>query len=82
MKQILAALCGLAMLGLAGIASAEEANGRVASMDSTMLVLEDGTAFTIAEGVSTQGLQPGTEVTVSYEEIDGQKVATQVTPAQ
>ncbi len=82
MKRILAVLCGLAMLGLAGIASAEEANGRVATMDATMLVLEDGNAFTIAEGVSIEGLQPGTEVTVSYEMIDGQKVATRVTPAK
>ncbi|MCG8361151.1 MAG: DUF1344 domain-containing protein [Kiloniellales bacterium] len=82
MNRFLAALGALAMLGFAGIAQAEDASGRVATMDATMLILEDGTAFTIGEGVSVEGLQPGTEVTVSYEEIDGQKVATQISPAQ
>ena len=82
MNRFLAALGALAMLGFAGIAQAEDASGRVATMDATMLILEDGTAFTIGEGVSVEGLQPGTGVTVSYEEIDGQKVATQISPAQ
>jgi hypothetical protein len=36
----------------------------------------------VAEGVALEALQPGTEVTVSYEETDGMKTATQVVPAQ
>ena len=82
MKALLAALGILALVGLAGIAQAEETSGRVATMDSRMLVLEDGSAFTIGEGVSLEGLQPGTSVTVSFEEIDGQKVATRVAPKE
>ena len=70
------------MLGLAGVANAEEASGKVVSMEGGVLILEDGTSFTISEGVSTEGLQPGMEVTVSYEDQGGERVATGVTPAQ
>ncbi len=48
---------------------------------SATLVLEDGTTFTLAEGVSMEGLEPGTEVTVSYEDQDGTLVATEVAPS-
>ena len=87
MKSLSTALAALAMLGLATAALApsalaDEANGRVVSIDAGMLILEDGTAYRISDGVSVENLQPGLEVTVSYEEKDGQKVATDVQPAQ
>jgi Cu/Ag efflux protein CusF len=43
--------------------------------------LEDGTMYTVAEGVALDTLKPGTEVTVSFEEKDGTKNATDVKPA-
>ena len=36
----------------------------------------------IAEGVSMEGLEPGAEVTVSYEEQDGNLIATEVVPSK
>ncbi len=62
-------------------AHADEADGKIAAADSTTLILEDGTTFTLAEGVSMEGLEPGTEVTVSFEEQDGQLIATEVAPS-
>ena len=82
MKGVTAALAGIAMLGLAGVANAEEASGKVVAMEGGVLILEDGTSFTISEGVSTEGLQPGMDVTVSYEDQGGERVATGVAPAQ
>ena len=82
MKSLVTTLAALAMLGFATVAQAAETNGRIASADATMLILEDGTAFVVAEGVSVEGLQPGTQVVVSYEEQNGQKIATAVQVAQ
>ena len=62
---------------------ADEATGKVTAVDpiSGQIMLEDGTTFTLAEGVSMEGLEPGTEVTVSFEEQDGQLIATEVAPS-
>ena len=81
MNELIAPFAALALVFSAAIAHADEAAGKVAAADSKTLILEDGTTFTIADGVSTEGLEPGTEVTVSYEEQDGQLVATGVMPA-
>jgi hypothetical protein len=84
MKKVLAALSTAVLLGFAGSALAEEASGKITSVDpaSRMIQLEDGTSFTVSEGVAIESLQPGTEVTVSYEEQDGKNVATEVVPTQ
>jgi hypothetical protein len=83
MNKFVAPLAALAFFFSVGIANAEEAAGRVAAVDATTgsLILEDGTTFTIGEGVSMDGLEPGTEVTVSFEEQDGQLIATEVAPS-
>ena len=81
MKKFIAPFVALAFLFSAATAFAEEAAGKVAAVDAGTLILEDGTTFTISDGVSTEGLEPGTEVTVSYEEQDGQMVATGIAPA-
>ena len=62
-------------------AASDETAGKIAAVDESTLILQDGTIFTISEGVSIEGLRPGTEVTVSFEEQDGQLVATQVAPS-
>lgn len=82
MRSLVAALAAVAMLGFAAIAQAAETSGRIISADSNMLVLEDGSAYALAEGVSVEGLQPGTMVTISYEEQNGQKIATAVVATQ
>jgi hypothetical protein len=84
MKKILLAVSTVAFLGSAGMALAEDVSGKIQAVDpaARTIQLEDGTIFTAAEGVALDTLTPGTEVTVSYEETDGQKTATSVMPAQ
>ena len=81
MNKLIAPFAALAFAFSIAGAHADEAAGKVAAADSTTLTLEDGTTFTIGEGVSMEGLEPGTEVTVSYEDQDGTLVATEVAPS-
>ena len=81
MNKLIAPFAALAFAFSIATAHADEAAGKVAAVDSSTLILEDGTTFTISEGLSTEGLEPGTEVTVSYEEQDGQLIATEVAPS-
>ncbi len=81
MNKLVAPFAALAFFFSGAIAHADETAGKVAAVDSSTLILEDGTTFTIAEGVSMEGLEPGTEVTVSFEEQDGQLIATEVAPS-
>ncbi len=81
MNKLLAPVAALAFVFSAAVALADEAAGKISAVDASSITLEDGTTFTIGEGVSTEGLEPGTEVTVSYEEKDGQMVATGVAPS-
>ena len=80
MPKLIAPIAAAAFLLSAATAFADEAAGKIAAVEAGTLILEDGSTFTISESVSTEGLEPGTEVTVSYEEQDGQKVATEVAP--
>jgi Cu/Ag efflux protein CusF len=74
----------LSILGASGAALAAEASGKIQAVDpaTRTLTLEDGTSYILGDGVAMDALQPGTDVTVSFEEADGQKTATQVMPAQ
>jgi len=81
MNKFIAPFAALAFAFSIAGAHADEIAGKVAAADLTTLILEDGTSFTIGEGVSMEGLEPGAEVTVSYEEQDGSLVATEVTPS-
>ncbi len=81
MNKLIAPFAALAFVFSAAISHADEVVGKIAGADSAYLVLDDGTIFTIAEGVSMEGLEPGTEVTVSYEDQDGTLVATEVAPS-
>ena len=76
MNKLLGALVAVAFLGTPGVASAEEATGTVEGVDlqSRMIVLDDGSVFAVTEGIALETLRPGSEVTVSYEESDGQKL--------
>ena len=83
MKKFVAPFAALAFAFSIATAHADEAAGKIFTIDPALgsFQLEDGTTFTIAEGVSMEGLEPGTEVTVSFEEQDGQNVATGIAPA-
>ena len=83
MNKLVAPLAALGFVFSIAVAQAEETAGKVFIVDtnSGSFVMEDGTNFTVAEGVSMEGLQPGDEVRVSYEEQDGQLIATGILPA-
>jgi cold shock CspA family protein len=85
MKKYLAPLSAALFALSLSAAQADEAGGKVVMLDEATgtITLEDGTAFVLSEGVSMDGLEPGTEVTVSYEQKDdGSLVATEVMPNQ
>lgn len=81
MNKLLGVLVATALAGTAGSASGEEASGTVEGIDlqSRMIVLDDGTVFAVTEGIALETLRPGSEVTVSYEESDGQKLISNLT---
>ena len=83
MKKVCSALV-LAVVAfvmvLAPIAWAAEVQGKIKSVDASgrMVTLDDGTQLTLPPTltVEKQSLKPGASVKASYEEKDGQKVAT------
>ena len=79
MKTIITAAA--ATLALMTAAFAAEAQGVVAAVDpdARTLVLESGETFTLADGVILDGVEPGAQVVVTYE--DGTTTATQIAPA-
>lgn len=83
MNKLIAPFAAIAFVFSIAIAQADATGGKIATVDPAAgsITLEDGTTFTIAEGVSMDGLEPGTEVTVSFEEQDGQLIATEVAPS-
>ena len=78
MSRLIAFLTALAFIFSAEVAHADGVSGKVAEIDFPTIVLEDGTIFTIGEGVRTDGLEPGIVVILTYEERNGQKFATNV----
>ena len=48
---------------------------------SRTIILDDGNTYTVSQGVALESLRPGSEVTVSFEEQGGQKVVTEIEPA-
>ncbi|MGH7303257.1 MAG: DUF1344 domain-containing protein [Candidatus Rokuibacteriota bacterium] len=65
---------------LAPVAWAADVQGKIKSVDPSgkMVTLDDGTQLTIPPTIKVekQALQPGANVKASYEEKNGQKVAT------
>ena len=74
---------GAVVLVLTPLAWAGDVQGKIKSVDPSgrMVTLDDGTKITIppALTVEKQALKPGANVKASYEEKDGQKVATSFT---
>ena len=79
MKTVLASAAATLVLMTAAFAA--EATGVVAAIDpaARMIVLESGETFTLADGVEVEGLEPGAQVVITYE--DGTTNATQIVPA-
>ena len=83
-KKLIGAVSALALMSAAGMALANEATGKIQSVDEEQmtLILDSGETFTFAEGLSIEGLEEGTEVRVAYEEQDGQLKATAIEPVE
>ena len=83
MKGLIGALSAIAMIIAVSAANAEEATGKIEAIDDAnrIIVLDNGVTYTLAEGVSLEGLQPGDDVTVSFEAQGDQNMASEVKPA-
>jgi len=81
MKGYLAAMSALTLLATVGLANAEEATGKIKEVDKTAgtFILEDGSDFKLAEGVSMDGVEPGMEVQVSFEAIGMDMLVDKIT---
>lgn len=85
MRYPIGAVAAVALFFGIPLANADEMKGTITQVDAAqgVIILDSGEQFRLAEGVSTEGLTPGTEVTVSYEVRDnGEKVVDQIQPAQ
>ncbi|MFN0264421.1 hypothetical protein ACKTEK_11140 [Tepidamorphus sp. 3E244] len=78
MLKRLVALSALALTLTAGIAAAATVEaGKVDAYDEATreITLEGGKMFVLADGVSTEGLDVGDEVTLTVNDMDGKMVA-------
>jgi hypothetical protein len=73
-------LASVALLALAGPASAAELSGRITYVnpDDNLMYIDSGDHFTLGSGVDKAGLLPGLKVNVTYEGSGEQLTATAV----
>jgi len=85
MNRLMIAAGAAALLTASSLtALAAEASGTIASVDSSegTVTLDTGETFTLPATVDAAALQVGQQVTVTYEETDGQMTASDIVPAQ
>lgn len=84
MKRLVGAICALAMLGIASVASAAESSGKIEAVEpaSRTVQLDDGNTYVVHPALPLEGLDAGKEVKVTFVEQDGQKIITGVQPAK
>ena len=72
-STLLAALFGLALA--TGAALAEDVEGKIRKIDTErgVLVLSDGSEYVIPDEFNIEGLEPGIEVVIFFDMIDGKK---------
>jgi hypothetical protein len=84
MKKLMIATSAAALLAASSLAAlAAEASGAIASVDMSAgtVTLDSGQTFILPSGLDAAALQPGTSVTVTYDEsADGKMMASEVTP--
>jgi hypothetical protein len=80
LKSLTAALALIAGMALAGAAAAQELSVTIKSYDPSArtIVVEDGTTYTIEEGVTVSELKAGTKAKLMITEKGGKKVVTKV----
>ena len=77
MLKVLGAALALVVMVSIG-AWADEIEGKIQSVnaDERMIVLEDGTRLSVAEGLPMDNLKEGAKVKASYEQRDGKNVTS------
>jgi hypothetical protein len=80
LKSLTAALALIAGMALAGAAAAQEMSVTIKSYDPSArtIVVEDGTTYTIEEGVTVSELKAGSKAKLMITEKGGKKVVTKV----
>jgi hypothetical protein len=80
LKSLTAALALIAGMALAGAAAAQEMSVTIKSYDPSArtIVVEDGTTYTIEEGVTVSELRAGSKAKLMITEKGGKKVVTKV----
>jgi len=80
LKTLTAALALAAGLAFAGAAAAQEMSVTIKSYDPTkrVIVVEDGTSYTIEQGVTVSQLKAGSKAKLMISEKGGKKVVTKV----
>lgn len=83
MRKFLGTAVALALLAAPWVAYAMEKVGIIDQIDAatSTLTLQDGSQFSVADGVKLDQLQPGAQVVVVYDEKDGKMIATEVKPS-
>lgn len=84
MKNLMIAASAAALLASSSLAAlAAEASGAISSVDTSAgtVTLESGQTFILPTGLNAASLQPGENVTITYEESgDGKMMASEVAP--
>lgn len=80
LKSLTTALALIAGMALAGAAAAQEMSVTIKSCDPSArtIVVEDGTTYTIEEGVAVSELKAGSKAKLIITEKGGKKVVTKV----
>tara|TARA_R110002110_G_scaffold7511_3_gene37942 strand:- start:222 stop:482 length:261 start_codon:yes stop_codon:yes gene_type:complete len=81
MKSVLVStIAAAALLFTAGIASADEASGRVTQVNTEeqTFTLDNGMTFSLSDDINIEGLAAGQEVKVTFEKQDSENIATEV----
>jgi hypothetical protein len=80
LKSLTSAVALVATLALAGIVTAQETSVVIKSYDPAkrVIVIEDGTTYTIEEGVTISELKAGSKAKLIITEKGGKKVVTRV----
>jgi Cu/Ag efflux protein CusF len=78
MKTAVGIVLALALVVSAAGVWAADIEGKIQSVDTSgrMIVLEDGTRLSVAEGLAMDNLKEGAKVKASYEERDGRNIVT------
>ena len=74
------AVVAIALLAVVPIASAAEIEGKVTKVDmaTRVITLDDGTALKFMNAAQLRDVKPGANVKASYEQRNGEKIATSI----